>query len=367
MLTMIVGTDDALGLQLIGSLDRAGVPSQRDDLVSVEAARIRLKTGAPVDLVLVATTSSDQLPPAVRALRGMTVAPLIGISRSGPTQTVLEVIRAGADDYLDAANGLDKELVSLLSRLRETRLSQNSRGKSICIAAASGGCGRSTLAVNLAASLASPGNAACLIDLNVRGGDLATHLNLRAQHTIVDLCFQGQRLDETMFQHALLPHPANMALLAAPGVIGDHAGWDSEVVAQVFELARSFFPIVVTDLEDVVHREQARAVRDCDLLIVALRLDFPCILRTRRLLDYLRESGVEVDKLRVVVNRFGGGGDLPQRKAVEALGVPIFHCIPDDPTAVMTSINVGNPVVLEAPQSKVAKSFQRLAELLVNK
>jgi pilus assembly protein CpaE len=367
MIVLVSGNDEVLGFELQEGLQRAGQACSRADVLSLEAARTLLRGGHPATRVFVVAGSGlDRLADAVRQLRVATRAPLVAVSRGGPVAQVLDVIRAGASDYLDAQGNLCTELPALLARLREREGGAPQRGKTICVAAASGGCGASTLAVNLAAALAGPGRAACLIDLNVRGGDLATLLNLQPQHTLVDLCFQGQRLDETMFQHALLPHPGHMALLAAPPVLGDQGGVDSEVVAQVCSLATDLFPHVVIDLEDVVHREQARAVRDCDLLLVALRFDFPCILRTRRLLDFVREGGIPAEKIRLVANRCGQIGELPQRKAVEALGLPLFHSLPEDHAVMLASVNVGNPVVLEAPHSKVSKAFRRLAELVIS-
>ena len=42
-----------------------------------------------------------------------------------------------------------------------------------------------------------------------------------------------------------------------------------------------------------------------------------------------------------------------------------MHCIPDDTVATIMSINVGNPLVLESPNSKPAVAIKKLTESLM--
>lgn len=365
MIALIATNDEARAVGLQERLHRAEIDCPRSSIVSVPMAKNLLKAGKSVDLLFVMDgEGTQQLTENIRALRTATAAAIVAVGPDAATEHVLSAIRAGACDYINAGGNLDSDVPAVVTRLRAAIPAESSAGTTICIVAASGGCGVSTLAVNLSVCLGRAQQECCLIDLKVRGGDLATLLNLRGQHTIVDLCFQGERLDETMFRQTLLPHTGHVKLLAAPPLLSDQGNIDSQVVAQVFALAGKSFPYVVIDLEDVVHREQARAVRDCHALLIVLRLDFPCIVRTRRLLDYLREAEIDMNKVKLVVNRVGNVSLLPRKQALEALGAPIFHVLPEDEKAMLTSVNVGNPVVLEAPQSPIAKAYRRLAELL---
>jgi pilus assembly protein CpaE len=71
--------------------------------------------------------------------------------------------------------------------------------------------------------------------------------------------------------------------------------------------------------------------------------------------------GIDKNRLRLVVNRYGQPREVPAVKAEEALGVKIFHYVPDDPKAVNRANNNGVPFVLETPSAKVSKSVSRLA------
>lgn len=368
MKAILVGDNDERAIAFQGQLARGGVECSRASILSFEAARTLLQAGQPVDLLFLLAGGEGwpRLTEQVRSLRSIGRAALIAVGHGGEAPQVLQLIRAGAADYLDLAGDLEHDLGALLDRLRVATGGTQRRGQSICVVAASGGCGTSSVVVNLGAALASAAEPCCLIDLQVRGGDLATLLNLRPQHTLVDLCKQGQRVDASMFRQTLLAHPSHLQLLAAPSVLDDYRSIAAHVVSQVCDLARSTFPYVLIDLEDVVHSEQSRSVLDCDHLIVVLRLDFPCLLRTRRMLGHLRDSGVDTAKVRLVANRNGSSAALSPKKVTEALGLPIFHSLPDDQAAMLVAANVGNPVVLESPHAAVSKSFKRLAQLLAS-
>jgi MinD-like ATPase involved in chromosome partitioning or flagellar assembly len=45
--------------------------------------------------------------------------------------------------------------------------------------------------------------------------------------------------------------------------------------------------------------------------------------------------------------------------------MPIEHQIPDDPSAVNTSVNVGIPLVTSTPNTKIARCIAQLAEQLL--
>jgi pilus assembly protein CpaE len=118
---------------------------------------------------------------------------------------------------------------------------------------------------------------------------------------------------------------------------------------------------VIIDLDHSFRDEQLQALRQADLILLVLRLDFTSLRNARRTLDYLEQLGVDPQRLRLVVNRYGQPKEIPVTKAEEALGRKVFHCVPDDPKTVNRANNSGIPAVLESPAAKVSKSVTRLA------
>jgi pilus assembly protein CpaE len=349
--------------KLQSSLSELGVDCPRLNQMGILEAMTLLRSNKTFELVVVVCPNDTAV--AVRTIsqmRALTAAPILVAGVKSQVNEILSLIRAGATDYLDLQGNMAADLTVILSRMRATHASKG--GTLTCVLSSSGGCGASTLAVNLGASLGTVESPACLIDLNFRGGDLSTLLNARPRHTLVDLCCQGQRLDEEMFQQSLVHASPILKLLAAPPLLSRFSGIDLDAVTNVLEMARSAFRHLVVDLEDSFHPEQSLAIRSCDQLLILLRLDFPCLLRARLIVDGLREDGIDPSKIRLIANRIGNSKSLSPQQTVDALGMPVFHCLPDDVGVMLTSVNVGNPVVLEAPAAKISKAYRKLAELI---
>lgn len=203
------------------------------------------------------------------------------------------------------------------------------------------------------------------MDLHPCGGDQSILFNVPMTHSLNDLCAQGgHRLDATMFEQALISHESGVKLLASEAPLGERSVLDSASFASVIRTAKATFDHLVIDLEDVFHRKQADAVSHCDRLLIVIRIEFPSILRARRLLDLLRCMGVDDHTLRLVANRTGRTSSISPQKVKEALGLSIEHWIPDDTPNVISSINVGNPLVRENHRSPVAKAIHQLAATL---
>ena len=121
------------------------------------------------------------------------------------------------------------------------------------------------------------------------------------------------------------------------------------------------FPYVVIDLDHTFAPEQVQALRQADVVVLVLRLDFTSLRNARRALDYLEQLGIDKDRVRVVVNRYGQAKEVPAGKAEEALGVKIAHYVPEDAETVNRANNNGVPVVRDSPSAQVSRSLTNLA------
>jgi pilus assembly protein CpaE len=231
----------------------------------------------------------------------------------------------------------------------------------IAVLAPSGGSGSSTLAVNVAAVLAKRHQTAALLDLKLETGDLAALLDLKPTYTLADLCSNIERMDRTLFERSLARHTSGVHLLGAPRHYDDIGRVTPEGVGQALALARSAFPYVVVDLDHSFRPEQVEVLREADNVLLVLRLDFASLRNARRALEHFERLGIGRDRIRLVVNRYGQPKEVPYSKAEEALGMKIFHYVPDDPKTVNRANNNGVPVVTESPSTRVAKSVTKLA------
>ena len=286
---------------------------------------------------------------------------IVCIGPTGDPKLMLRALRGSVDDYLDESD-LETELDLALGRWRASKGKAEEAGKLIALLAPNGGSGSSTIAVNIATVLAQRHKSSLLIDLKLAAGDLAAMLELRPTYNLSDLCQNVSRMDRTLFERSLVRHDSGVQLLAPPRHYDDIAGITPEGVRQALTLARSSFPYIVVDLDHSYDLAQVEVIRQVDLLLLILRLDFVSLRNARRSLEYVERLGLNRDQLRLVVNRSGQPNEIPAAKAEEALGLKIFHYVPDDPKSVNRAGNNGVPVVIESPRSGVSKSLAKLGE-----
>jgi len=312
-------------------------------------------------LLLVLSPDPDRALSVLADARDGTRGRVVVVGPNVDPKLVVRALRGGADDYVDE-DDIEADLVVALGRLkRETAAHSGAEGRVIAVLAPSGGSGSSTLAANIATMLAKEHKSAVLMDLKLETGDLAALMDLKPTHTVADLCQNVARIDRVMFERSLARHSSGVYLLASPLRFSDVPLVTPEGVRKALGQARRMFPYIVIDLDHSFHSEQLEAIRQANLILIVLRLDFASLRNARRTLDYLDKLGIDRDRMQVVVNRYGQPKEVPFAKAEEALGLKISHYIPDDPGTVNRANNDGVPLVIESPSSKVSKSVMKLA------
>ncbi|MGC3966602.1 MAG: hypothetical protein QM775_04295 [Pirellulales bacterium] len=287
---------------------------------------------------------------------------LIGAGPPLGPHAILEVIRNGACDYLNLNDRqeLQKCLASVMRRASAGKPASQKAGKLICVLGASGGSGASFLACNIAASIARRDKLCGLLDLHVRGGDLAQILNASPRYTISSLSGKSDHLDAAMLEQALFKHDCGIHLLAGPDPFSDYKQISRELVQRVLAIIRSRYDHVVVDLEDAEHAEQVRTLAACDRIVIPLRPDYVSLSRTKRYLELLAKAKVATDHVIIVANRTGQPREVPTACMEEILGIPVRHRIPNDPESANTAYNLGVPTVVSHPMSPITKSVERL-------
>lgn len=319
---------------------------------------------APRLIVMAAKRIDEGLLQVVRQLRAGSAAKLIVAALVADHATVIQSVRAGADDFVTLDDRFGEELTAAFQRLSAT-LDKKSSGQLITITPSRDVSDGAYLAVNLAAAIAAMHGKCGLLDFHLRGGDAALMLKLAPKHTLIDLVSRRQLVDQLMFEQAVASHESGIELLAGPDLFAETHEIDPALCRQVVAHSQAAQPFCVVSIEDLQHAEQIGILSESDRVILTTRLDLVALYRTQRHLDYIRTNSNAIERTLVVAARAGLAGEIPPRAACRILQLPTIHQIPDDPAAEVVSLNIGNPAVREFPQSKASRAIAKLAGLLV--
>lgn len=333
-------------------------------VMAIDSVCEQLARETQIDFVILSLPSDCErglaiLPALSRIAPGKVI--VVGPISSGGT--ILRVLRAGAVDFVDAAD-LEVDLKCAIERIAKASVVPSEPGRLIAVLGPNGGVGASTLAVNLAVALAKKSKGVGLLDMKLESGDLAALLDVAPTFTLADLCHNSAQLDRVMFERSLVKYDSNVYLLAPPRELADVVHVQAEGVGLAVSLARASFPFVVVDVDHSFRKEPRVILQKADVILIVLRLDFTSLRNVRRTIEYLGGLNIPADKIRIVINRYGQPQEVPAGKAEEALGLKISHYIPEDAKVVNRANNRGVPVVVDAPSAKVSKSILQLAASL---
>jgi pilus assembly protein CpaE len=321
---------------------------------SVAAARPKAEI-----VVFVMSPDIERTQDVLRQLRASSSAHILAIGPRDP-KAILCAVRAGAQDYLEE-DDLSKALTAALARIAETVQQRSPAGQLTTVISASGGCGKTLVAANLAVQLAKTNTTCGLFDFDLEGSDVATFLGLKPRYTIADLCRNIDTLDHKMWEQSLLSHDSSLRVLAGPETWEDARQISSEDLQKILRFGRSQFAHVVVDLDSCWLQDRAQILLESTAILLLFRLDFASVRNAARAVQYLTKFGVPSANVHFTVARHVKNTDISASQAEAALGMSIRHFIPEDSQIVDASVNCGSPVVTEAPRSAFAKAVGSIA------
>jgi pilus assembly protein CpaE len=239
------------------------------------------------------------------------------------------------------------------------------RARTIHVIPTMGGCGSTTIACNVAASLARAGKTA-LLDLDLVRGGVASYFDLRPRYTIADVMDQTATLDMQLLDNALARHAkSGLAILARPELPEDTQRVTQAGFGRLMGMLGRMFDFAVIDSMMSIDPVYSAAIAAADVNVIVMQLNVPSAKNAERFVGALRRMGIESGKMKIVVNRYvKKGWDIDPEEVERALGLKISWMVPNDFKTAIEAINFGEPVVIRAPRADMSTSLTGLAQML---
>lgn len=240
-------------------------------------------------------------------------------------------------------------------------------GHVITVASATGGCGKTFYATNLAAALAEAGHRVVLVDLDLQFGEVAVALRLQHPYSIYDGLYdsKGRSLPEEAFaaqlEELVAHHPLGFDVIVAPKSpeLADYVG--ASDAARVMRAVRPAYDIVIVDTPPSLNEVVLVALDMSDVVAVMATPDVPSLKNLRVFLDTLHRLRIPDQGVRLILNKVEKdiGLDVPQVQ--EAFAQKFIGLIPQSPV-VSRAINAGTVAIRLAAQSPVARRLRESME-----
>jgi pilus assembly protein CpaE len=279
-----------------------------------------------------------------------------------------ELIRRGVSEYLIAPVGT-LEIVRAISELF-TAPGADPVGRTIAVVGAKGGVGASTVAHNVAWSIArSLSIATVVVDLDIAFGTAGLDFNQDPPQGIAEAIFAPERLDANLVDRLLSKCSDNLSLLAAPAVLDRTVDLPETAVEGVVDILRASVPCIVLDVPHLWTAWARRTLIGADEIVIVAAPELASLRNAKSLFDSLRQTRPNDRRPRVVLNQVG----VPKRPEIaasefaKALGVEIAATLPFDAALFGTAANNGQMIAEVQATGKVTESFAELAAAITGR
>ena len=292
-------------------------------------------------------------------------------SQTHDTDLLLKAMRAGAKEFLSQPlNELEVKtaLTAFKKRMQQSTSKEPVRsGQIIYAIGAKGGVGTTTVAVNLAMTLAEKKNAGsvALVDLNTVFGEIPLFLSVKPTYHWGQIAKNVDRLDSTFLLNAMTKHTSGVHILPPPSYLNGHPPLTVDIMERLLSAMKNTFDFVIVDGGQSLDGPALKAVEMSDKILLITLLSLPCLHNTKNLLKSLAGLTVQKDRLRLVINRYLKKSDISIKEAEESVQNEIFWNIPNDYKTTMSAINQGMPLHDISPRAGITKNLEALTDTLI--
>lgn len=236
-------------------------------------------------------------------------------------------------------------------------------GQVIAIAAGKDGAGKTTVAVNLAVTLARGGAKVALVDMvrGMRGLDLALGLECDVVYDLGDVLRKDCTLGQAAVQDDRLE---TLTLFSCSQSLRKSAPTKAEIRG-LYDAMREAFDFVLVELPGGPTEEMILASSGVDCALLVTNRNREALRNLETVSTMLRTEGVEKRFLlinQVRMELFDSEAFEKPDALVERLRLPLLAMLPYDENILLASAT-GMPVALE--ENYVTDTFRRLAQGLI--
>ncbi len=290
------------------------------------------------------------------------------VGRHNDVRLYRELMQRGISEYLVAPVGL----VDILEPIARIFVDDEAEplGRTLAFIGAKGGVGSSTIAHNVAWSVAKLFSAeVVLCDLDLPFGTANINFDQDPPQGIAEALHSADRVDEVLLDRLLVRCAEHLSLLAAPSVLDRTYDFHADAFATLIEAAQRSTPVVVLDVPHLWNEWTRSVLRQADEVVVTAIPDLANLRNAKNFVDTLKALRPNDPPPRIVLNQVGAPKrpEIPAAEFLDALGLEAVATIGFDPQLFGTAANNGQMIAEADPKHAVNESMRELAHLVTGR
>jgi pilus assembly protein CpaE len=293
---------------------------------------------------------------------------VIVVGRANDIMLYRELVRRGISDYLIAPIAV-LDLIRAVSALFGAP-DAKPVGQTIAVVGAKGGVGASTVAHNIAWSIARDMRLdAVVADLDLPFGTAGLDYNQDPPQGIADAVLSPERIDTAFVDRLLSKCTDHLSLLAAPATLDRVYDFGSDAFDAIFDVLRGSVPFILLDVPHMWSGWTKRTLIAADHILIVAGPDLANLRNAKNMIDLLRAARPNDRRPLYCLNQVG----VPKRPEIKAdeftkaLEVEPAAIIGFEPQMFGTAANNGQMIAEISANHRVAETFRQLAQVLTGR
>jgi pilus assembly protein CpaE len=299
----------------------------------------------------------DQLAPVCDAATRVII-----IGRMNDVALYRELVRRGVSDYLIAPVGTLQVVRSVCGLFSAP--DAKPVGRIIAVVGAKGGVGASTIAHNIAFSIARDLMLDSVVtDLDLAFGTAGLDFNQDPPQGIAEAVFSPDRIDHAFIDRLLSKCTDHLSLLAAQATLDHVYDFGADAFEAIFDSLRATVPCVVLDVPHQWSGWTKQTLVGADDILIVAAPDLANLRNTKNLYDFLKAARPNDQRPLYCLNQIG----VPKRPEIKAadfakaLDDAPIAAIPFEPQLFGAAANNGQMIAEISANHRTADLLRQLA------
>jgi len=293
---------------------------------------------------------------------------VIVVGRVNDVALYRELVRRGVSDYLISP----VDVLQIVRAVCGLFSAPDAKpvGRIVAVVGAKGGVGASTIAHNVAFSIARDLMLDSVVtDLDLAFGTAGLDFNQDPAQGIAEAVFSPDRIDTAFIDRLLAKCTEHLNLLAAPATLDRVYDFGADAFEAIFDSLRATVPCVVLDVPHQWTGWTKQTLVGADDILIVAAPDLADLRNTKNIYDFLKAARPNDRHPRYCLNLVG----IPKRPEIKAadfakaLDDEAMAIIPFEPQLFGAAANNGQMIAEISAGHRTAEMFRQLAQHLTGR